>query len=1031
MEKISVRKILLQLGRWVRSTELVELIHKKCDVTPRMAYLYIKDACDRKEIIKYPFPDGVTVIYGLPEWGPPNFEHLRALRKAVVEITKAKAEITEAAEKLEKIEVQYPSVQPTVSKKTRLYEYCRFLEQRLRNYVDRKLKDKYGENWWTIAVPPAVQYVVSRRMSELIKIGEAKQTDPPINFITFGELRGIFQKHWPIFKEDYKNQLDKYSIYLQELNKIRNVVIAHHAREAMDEDIKKFEAFGMELLMGEDREKFKELIKSFEVSLPTIIKAPLFLEIEEWVEHNLRFPRKEDFEKGLVYLDEVNKELVETLLISKRYVLLCGVPASRKTTFSLSFGLEMLKKGYKVFYLEIKEGEDIDWDILFQEIKSRDDSKSIFIVDDCHKFIEKAYELIYKVKRQIGKAMFLFVSRKVSMVDPDYDYFTEFELEGASFELKPLEKIFEGIIRQFCISFGIENYESKIGDVKKIMATCGNNVLLLDCLLRAWYDQIRESGEIETLSEMSRQRFFERMAIKLKLRNRTGLFKLCSLAQFEIPAPYDFLISQNVSEHEIDELLKEGLIFSVKSLTKECYIMSHSSFARACLECAAIRGFLVSERGKPGLSLEEYSANILKEFILTQEPKSGYVVFQRIYSTKGESEKQILSYLLSDPIIWTKIKENVRELSLGQVTSLIDAILWVNENKKLLGNKLAYEVRSCYLKYNYRLMQEKLRSSSANIFRKYLPLLVKLRFDLTRFFSGLSISDFQEIIKRSTLLSVRRALFYFLEPNPYLYHVRRLLARKMAEALVAISNEDLYCWISKNKSIYRLGGLIGNIRQVDESLGVKFVDKLSQMNLDNFFCGDDPVAKQNGYTKMQVLNFFLSRTLLFAPNLRERIVNNIDEKALATIITQSISIDEIMWFVWNIFRENSAKATSIVKNNSQYLSQILENNKESYFYPPLLGLLFLCGFDIQKFTLPDVEKINTVLKFFREFGKTKAPSATAIVLLLLFLKMRLPIYQYNEARKILEDELVHRAIYSHFDPKSREVLKNIIDIYHL
>jgi hypothetical protein len=1024
MEKISVREILLQLGKWVRSSELAELIHKRCGVTTRMAYLYIKDACDRKEIIKYPYPDGVTVIYGLPEWEPPNFDQLRALQEAV-------AEITEAAEKLEKIEVQYPSVQPAVSKETRLYEYCRFLEQRLRDYIGRKLKDQYGEHWWTTAVPKTVQYDASKRQTQLIKIGEAKQTDPPINFITFGGLRVIFQKHWHIFKEDYKNQLDKYAIYLQELNKIRNVVIAHPAREATEEDIKKFEAFGIELLIGEDREKFKEFIKTFDVTLPTIIKKPSFLEIHEWIDHNLRFPRKEDFDKGLVYLDEVNKDLVQTLLISKRCVLLFGAPASRKTTFSLSFGLDMMKKGYRVFYLEIKEGEDINWNVLFQEIKSHDESKSIFIIDDCHKLIEKVYELIFKIKRHTGRAMFLFVSRKVSLVDPDYDYFTEFELEGASFELKPLEKIFEGIIRQFCIAFGIENYESKIGDVKKIMATCGNNVLLLDCLLRAWHDQIREGEEIETLSEMSRKRFFERMAIKLKLRERKGLFNLCALSQFEIPAPYDFLISQNVSDDEINGLLKEGLIFSVKSLTKECYIMSHSSFARACLECAAIRGFLVSERGKSGLSLEQYSANVLKEFILTQEPKSGYLVFQKIYSTKGESEKQILSYLLNDPIVWTNMKENVRELSLGQVTSLIGAILWISENKKLLENKLAYEVRSYYLKYNYRLMQEKLRSSSANIFRKYLPLLAKLKFDLTRFFSGLSILDFQEIIKRSTVSNVRTALFYCIEPKPYLYRVRLLLARKMAEALVAIPNEDLYCWINKNKSIYRLGGLIGNIRQVDESLGVKFVDKLSQMNLDNLFYEDDPVAKQRGFTKMQVLNFFLSRTLSFAPDLRERIINNIDEKALDTIIKQSFSIDEIMWFIWNIFRENPAKATSLVKNNSHYLSQILENNKESYFYPPLLGLLFLCGFDIQKFTLPEIEKINAILKFLREFGKTRKPTATAIVFLLLFLKMRLPVYQYNEARKILEDELVHKAIYSHFDPKSRKVLKNIIEIHHL
>jgi len=71
MEKISPDEILRNHGRWIESSKFAGIVADQRNVTVRQARNIIKK--ESKKIIKHVFSDR-TVIYGLPEFGPPRLE---------------------------------------------------------------------------------------------------------------------------------------------------------------------------------------------------------------------------------------------------------------------------------------------------------------------------------------------------------------------------------------------------------------------------------------------------------------------------------------------------------------------------------------------------------------------------------------------------------------------------------------------------------------------------------------------------------------------------------------------------------------------------------------------------------------------------------------------------------------------------------------------------------------------------------------------------------------------------------------------
>lgn len=411
---------------------------------------------------------------------------------------------------------------------------------------------------------------------------------------------------------------------------------------------------------------------------------------------------------------------------------------------------------------------------------------------------------------------------------------------------------------------------------------------------------------------------------------------------------------------------------------------------------------------------------IFKDY-LKSKPPNWYTVFYALYlakeSDKSDLAKEILISLWNDTDIWKIVKENVKNLPVGRrLFLIIDSLLWSEGKSSWKESLKATEIRSCYLKHNYRSMQNKLRFSSATTIRKYLPFLSRI-VDLNKFFDDFTPDDYKRIINQSTISTIRWLLFYGFQKRK-LYSA----AKKIAEAL---PDADLSRLISQeNTSLYRLGGLIGNVMQVDCSATKRFVEKLSEIDLSELFSRKDPIAEEKGYTKVENINFFLSKWLSFAPDVRKKIVDRINDDTWCGLI-RSASLDEGSYLLWNIYINDHSKAKRIVKNGiGDFLLQKYIKERKEISFLPLLGILHLCDFVIRNMPLEtDITGIKQMLVKFKE---EKRPRSTLLVLSLVALKVKLSPQQFKNIKEEILDEQLIKFIQSAPDLQIREVLSNLM-----
>jgi len=237
-----------------------------------------------------------------------------------------------------------------------------------------------------------------------------------------------------------------------------------------------------------------------------------------------------------------------------------------------------------------------------------------------------------------------------------------------------------------------------------------------------------------------------------------------------------------------------------------------------------------------------------------------------------------------------------------------------------------------------------------------------------------------------------------------------------------LPDADLSRLISQeNTSLYRLGGLIGNVMQVDCSATKRFVEKLSEINLSDLFSREDSIAEEKGLTNVEVVNHFLSKWLTFAPDARKRIVDNIRDDVWLDLF-QLASVEEGLYLLWHIYIHDSGKAKRFVKNRiGNFLFRKYVKEQKEMLFLPLLGLLFLCDFAIHNISpSTSITEIKHMLMQLKKERKT-----TLFVLALVALKVKLSARQFEDVRKIL-DEKFKKFIQSAPDLQVREVLSNLM-----
>jgi hypothetical protein len=414
--------------------------------------------------------------------------------------------------------------------------------------------------------------------------------------------------------------------------------------------------------------------------------------------------------------------------------------------------------------------------------------------------------------------------------------------------------------------------------------------------------------------------------------------------------------------------------------------------------------------------------------------------------------------LLEDDEIWTAIMRNAQSLPLGAFGSLAMTISpWAMSK--------AEELKSMYLSQNYLRIVSKLKSSSIKRLKKSIPLMARVT-NLNRFMREFSVTDYQYMIKCSqshSTINTIRVFFFALEK----WGIENSTKQRLAEALTSLPESDLTELIGRKcNSLFRLGGLVGNLRKVDNSIAEEcvvrlselhfsiaeeFVKRLSELDLNGLFLREDIPGKEAGFTKLAIINFFLSKQISFAPRYAERLVCSITNDTWLRLI-DSAKIGDGFWMLWNVYRNNRQKAQGLIKEGlalsllnktgfyeKRIWSRLIRrgstlSEEESNYILPVLGLLNECGFDISGISLPRetvAHDLDKLLARFQKWGLKGKPQPTLFILSLITLSVKMRSEYEHEIKSALTQEPMHAHVYRNDDIQVREILMELIKKYAL
>lgn len=123
----------------------------------------------------------------------------------------------------------------------RVYPLLYIFENSVRDLIERVLKDAYGAEWWTKAVPKSVRDTATKH-----KVAEAKEPwhgargKRAIDYVFLNDLWSIIKDEWKHFKKFFPNQSWVESLITGDMNVSRRVFA--HMNPLTENDVKNIEA---------------------------------------------------------------------------------------------------------------------------------------------------------------------------------------------------------------------------------------------------------------------------------------------------------------------------------------------------------------------------------------------------------------------------------------------------------------------------------------------------------------------------------------------------------------------------------------------------------------------------------------------------------------------------------------------------------------------------------------------------------------------------------------------------------------------
>lgn len=110
-------------------------------------------------------------------------------------------------------------------------------ENTVREFVQKKLLEEIGDDWWKTSVPSKIQAKAKSRKAEEEKVKwHTQRGEALINFVDFGDLTSMINKNWELF-EPHLNIFEWVNQLFKSMERSRNVIM--HSGELSKTDIER------------------------------------------------------------------------------------------------------------------------------------------------------------------------------------------------------------------------------------------------------------------------------------------------------------------------------------------------------------------------------------------------------------------------------------------------------------------------------------------------------------------------------------------------------------------------------------------------------------------------------------------------------------------------------------------------------------------------------------------------------------------------------------------------------------------------
>jgi len=223
------------------------------------------------------------------------------------------------------------------------------------------------------------------------------------------------------------------------------------------------------------------------IKFPEILKSPKYETANNLFSNDLIFLTSKEI--------GFQKEIISIISDPKRpkCILISGDPTSGKTIFSFSIANKLLNQNYIIYFCNITS--QITFESIYDEIRQKDEPKTIFVFDNCH-FNIGLISHVFDRMINFNFSKFIFISPLLSKENRKFEQLNNLDifenLSDVHFKLhfkdskNTYEKI-KGIVNKFKDYYYNQNGKSLvIGEMNRVIGNVSSNLLTLHYNLKYW-----------------------------------------------------------------------------------------------------------------------------------------------------------------------------------------------------------------------------------------------------------------------------------------------------------------------------------------------------------------------------------------------------------------------------------------------------------------------------------------------------------------------------------------------------------------